>query len=143
MFTGGFESKRGTNWCYEIFDNGDVIQWHENIVRVTGGWARGGDTCAKRITSECFEAIEARYGFKRNPNRSDAVIITDLSNDELIAKFVSNYKDTITMSRTPENKIRAVFRYVGNDISSIRLFDTMEEADKYISSQFGHWEKLA
>ena len=64
-----------------------------------------------------------------------------MSSDKPFAEFINNYEDTITMSTTPENKIRTVYRRFYNKIRSIQLFDTREEAVKYVKSHIGTWEE--
>ena len=46
---GMFMSKRGTFWCYTIYSDGTIEQWHSNIVekKRTGGYKTGKDTYVK------------------------------------------------------------------------------------------------
>lgn len=141
-FYGGFTSKRGTSWNYSFGEHGWVQQYHPTIVRKTGGWRTGPDVYARKVTQECFDAIYAKYEFLRDPEHDDTVIITDLSKDVLIKTFRNKYKDTATISKTPEGKFRLVFYYSGNEhITYIKTFSATEEAETRLKDDFYDWHE--
>ena len=141
QFYGGFTSKRGTSWNYSFGERGWVQQYHETIIRKTGGWRQGPDVYARKISKECFDAIYAKYEFARDPEHADTVIITDLSKDSLVKTFRNKYTDKATISRTPAGKFRLVFYHCGKDIVQIKTYDTVEDAETRLKNGFYVWEE--
>ena len=129
-YNGGFTSKRGVSWNYHISPTyAWVEQWHGNIVRKTGGWKVGRDTYSRHITDECFDAIWARFEFKRDPDHEDQVIIPDRSHDVLVCQYVNDMFDWIvSISRMPEGKYRGVMTH-NSDCLGIITFSDLRDVD--------------
>lgn len=139
-FHGAFESKRGVTWNYIIFPEGDVEQWHNTTVRCTGGWRSGPDVYARRITKECFDAIDIQFGFKRDPEHDHYVLCTDLSQDKIIAEFQNNYKDLVSVNLSPQGTLRLI-SITYDQIGRITTIASVEEAEEILKRRFGHWER--
>lgn len=138
---GAFTSNRRVSWRYNIYQDGDVVMWHETEIRCTGGWRSGPDVYARRVSKECFEAIENQFEFKRDPKYTDRVIVTDLSQDKIVAEFENNYQDKATVNVSPDGTLRLV-EMVYNRISRIITVSSVDEAAEILSHQFGHWEYI-
>lgn len=60
-----FTSKRGITWCFKVYSDLTIEQWHTNYVRHSEGWKRGRDIFTKP-TKECREYIKEKYGINFN-----------------------------------------------------------------------------
>ena len=128
MFTGFFTSKRGVEWNYHFGERGWIEMWHGTTERITGGWRIGRDVFSPYATKECYEDIEYRFGFKKNPDCEDAVIVPDMSHDELIERIEGKYNYYSTISKTPEGAYRVILFRGFLEPFRIEMFDSLEEA---------------
>lgn len=142
MYYGSFTSKNGIQWNYSITPSGYVDQYHPTMVRCAGGWKDGPEVRPSKISRECFENIKGRYGFDRDPDYNNLVIITDLSKDTQVAEYRNKYKDIATISITPEGRFRVVEKHCGRDIRCIYLFDNFNDAHQKLMDSFWDWTKI-
>lgn len=130
-FTGFFTSKRGTEWNYHFYGSGWVEMWHGTTERITGGWRIGRDVFSPHTTKECYQDILDMFGFEKNPDSEDAVIVPDFSHDELIEKITHKLAGYSTISRTPAGKIRVMRFRNWDDVFMVKMFDSIDAAKEY------------
>ena len=137
-FTGFFTSKRGTEWNYHFYNIGWVEMWHGTTERITGGWRIGRDVFSPNVTKECYQAIEEMFGFRKNPDHENEVIIPDMSHDELIEKIECKYGCSATISKTTEGSFRMIKFTSGGDACRIKTFDSFDSAKAFVLTNMVH-----